>query len=1770
MRQKTNPWKDIAPYLVNDTHSFRGRGDDLRRFLNIIDSSHFSVIYAESGIGKTSFINAAVFPELTRMGFACVRIVFPTDVLRKRHDNPRQYIESWLIGQIFGEKHLEDSEASRFKDSLWWILHSGRAAEICGGIPFLIFDQFEEVFQKAETGNIQALFGIIDELTSETPGKVLQSEISKSEDDGCYLEYDASIGYKILFSLRSEYLATFDYWTNERNSIPELLKNRMILLPFTEEQAKEIITEQVMDGERVSVFDDICDDILTLFRDKDNASGFMCEAFLLSVVCSRLYEQAGNAFRLSRADIAEIDLKGIVMAFYDERIAELSIPRKHMNAIEDILVDEFGKRNRVNVESFKLNVIGFKDKYLQPLENSHIIRCSSDGYVELIHDRIAEVVFSRRKDERIHSLALWQRVGVVLFVVLSFLLVLSLGWSIPVGNQKYLTQEARYAYKAKWTENTRVISHSWARTLVIDTDKSDVITVTVSDCPWLEEIQVVGKQLCWIYISNCPSLVNLELSDSLSSVREINDCPNLNYITSPKKESNKFWWSDDGVIWDLEEGEILYAKADAESEIIFPEKVDEDSISFRRRTFHRINTAGAVNYKINGNTLEKAYVHSEGNVTIDFNKDERLRTIKEIGKNAFANCSKLESVIFSDSVRTIDREAFFNCENLKQVVFPEEISSIDIGSWAFYGCKSIDTLMLPKNAALGSYVFSGCSNLKVLRLPDRIESFIKGVIKSRPYGLLEAENGIKKNYTIFDGCDKLSEVIVDGDTVNVAVSGKINYDGDDMYLGTGAFASRSDSVMLYKDKVPLFCIGKSEYNYEYGDYAFVFNPGQKVYVGDKNIIFKNDLSKLKELHISNCMPPEQIALPESVKASVTLYVPWHCRKYYVGDESVKGFRSIKEDSFFRRLSNQLLDMIDGTLRFVKHLPLLCVLGGVIVLFFFILSLCRFRKAHTLLVSVLNAFASTIVFILLWMALYWSIFFILPSSTITYFIGHAVGIIIAVIVTWVLFFDTKTEVFEMMRLLVQRLKMITFKDVRLYLVSAWNRLHYDRKTIRKVFLIALLLSCVSGYPVWSYLYVERIIAGKVELTTTRLHRLGYCMMISKSRKSKVDHLLNEKCYVTDLIRVNSYDEGHSELINETVFSPNGEYVLTASDDNTAKLWDARTGAELHTFRHEDDVNSAVFSSDGKYILTASDDYTAKLWDARTGAELHAFQHEYAVNSAVFSSDGKYILTASDDNTAKLWDASGGAELHTFQYKYDVNSAVFSSDGKYVLTASYDNTAKLWDARTGAELHTFQHEYNVRSAVFSPDGNHILTVSDDNMAKLWDASSGAELHAFQHEYRVNSAVFSGDGKHILTASDDKTAKLWDTSSGSELHTFRHEDDVNRAVFSPDGSQILTAGDDGNARLWDVKSGEEIHVFHQYRYGRVAEFSPDGNYVLFANEKSSVAVWNLDKDITPVMTTSSSMDFNGFDYNERNSMVLTFTDAEISVWDYSLCKVCSIPGDFKKALISRDGKSILALDKQGRIILYDASTGSQLKMLCESGAVEDACFSADGKAVVTVRDSSVIVIHVDDGMIKNVLKHTSKISSLMVSPDNRHIITVDACDEVRLWRLDTNECVELKTLNFRVKSYSFSEDGGMFALNHGKLWSIWDVDSNKLVREIESDLWYEEKGIFTSDGRWFITPRWVLDVKADMIRKISCDYPVIVGGDDSIIAGVVSKSKVTVYPKDDFGGKVLYSFHLPHSFDHIILPDKNNVILAENGHLFHYRLLSFREKLKKAKLK
>lgn len=194
--------------------------------------------------------------------------------------------------------------------------------------------------------------------------------------------------------------------------------------------------------------------------------------------------------------------------------------------------------------------------------------------------------------------------------------------------------------------------------------------------------------------------------------------------------------------------------------------------------------------------------------------------------------------------------------------------------------------------------------------------------------------------------------------------------------------------------------------------------------------------------------------------------------------------------------------------------------------------------------------------------------------------------------------------------------------------------------------------------------------------------------------------------------------HRGPVYAVAFSPDGRRILTASDDSTARLWSLE-GKEITTFQHEGEVWAVQFSPEGRRILTASEDNTARLWSLE-GKLLATLPHEDRVWKIAFSSDGNQILTASWDNFARLWSTDGKL-ITTYPHEGWLYSARFSSDGRHILTASDDVTASLWSI-AGDTLMTFQHEGPVYSAAFSNDGRQIITASADGTARLWQTPAG----------------------------------------------------------------------------------------------------------------------------------------------------------------------------------------------------------------------------------------------------------------------------------------------------------------------------------------------------------------------------------------------------------------------------------------------------------------
>ena len=104
------------------------------------------------------------------------------------------------------------------------------------------------------------------------------------------------------------------------------------------------------------------------------------------------------------------------------------------------------------------------------------------------------------------------------------------------------------------------------------------------------------------------------------------------------------------------------------------------------------------------------------------------------------------------------------------------------------------------------------------------------------------------------------------------------------------------------------------------------------------------------------------------------------------------------------------------------------------------------------------------------------------------------------------------------------------------------------------------------------------------------------------------------------------------------SPDGKRVVTASSDQTARLWDAESGKEIAVLKaHTGLVLAASFSPDGKRVVTASSDQTARLWDAESGKEIAVLKaHEGGALMASWRRDGRRLVTAGQDRVARIWN------------------------------------------------------------------------------------------------------------------------------------------------------------------------------------------------------------------------------------------------------------------------------------------------------------------------------------------------------------------------------------------------------------------------------------------------------------------------------------------------------------------------------------------------------
>lgn len=233
-------------------------------------------------------------------------------------------------------------------------------------------------------------------------------------------------------------------------------------------------------------------------------------------------------------------------------------------------------------------------------------------------------------------------------------------------------------------------------------------------------------------------------------------------------------------------------------------------------------------------------------------------------------------------------------------------------------------------------------------------------------------------------------------------------------------------------------------------------------------------------------------------------------------------------------------------------------------------------------------------------------------------------------------------------------------------------------------------------------------------------------------------------------------------------------------------------------HAGPVFGASFSPDNKYLITCSEDKTARLWSTNTLTNLVCYKgHNYPVWDVDFGPLGFYFATASHDRTARLWSCDQIYPLRIFAgHLSDVDTVRFHPNSKYVVTGSSDKTARLWDIQRGTCVRVFTgHTGPVQTVAVSPDGRMMASAGEDRTIQLWDLGSGKRMKKMTgHQGVIYSLDFSHDSSVLVSGSADCTVRAWDVKKESTpgqashriLQDGRDASGVNGTLNSPTLSQ------------------------------------------------------------------------------------------------------------------------------------------------------------------------------------------------------------------------------------------------------------------------------------------------------------------------------------------------------------------------------------------------
>jgi RNA polymerase sigma factor (sigma-70 family) len=374
------------------------------------------------------------------------------------------------------------------------------------------------------------------------------------------------------------------------------------------------------------------------------------------------------------------------------------------------------------------------------------------------------------------------------------------------------------------------------------------------------------------------------------------------------------------------------------------------------------------------------------------------------------------------------------------------------------------------------------------------------------------------------------------------------------------------------------------------------------------------------------------------------------------------------------------------------------------------------------------------------------------------------------------------------------------------------------------------------------------------------------------------------------------KGHKGTVWTVAYAPDGLTVVSGSDDQTVRIWNARTGElvrEMNPSKRERFVPTGVaavaYSPDGKMLaIGLADAGFPSLYDAETGkpvgdltSRTGAFP-DYAGSAPLFfTPDGKKLIAGPRRDGhfgEQKWPNDIGHAFQMWDTPLDKVNQSFEfggPDGYWTLAMSRDGTLLasgavkedaivIWKRETGKEIRRFKNGTGgtVSALAFTPDGKAVAVGTATGTIQLHDVETGKVSRTFPESHtkrRINSLSFSRDGKLLAAGNWDLNAEVvvFDVATGKVRAELKgHDSDVESVAFAPNGRDLVSGGSDKTVRIWKAVAAASTapplwKVSDTFPAGKKQgdaidrmAFSSDGKLLAVTNRGDGFELWSVDK--------------------------------------------------------------------------------------------------------------------------------------------------------------------------------------------------------------------------------------------------------------------------------------------------------------------------------------